>query len=232
MLLEPRDLAAKVQQAGADVATMHNPRLRYRSINAIDTDACLDWQAHLLLSVTEADDTAICVGTCEFLIVRLGEEPVSGAVLNQTSEIAVFGPLFEGAQIAGDVQAQFDGEPIRNAVLVVSAILLDPLRGNGLGAWMISRLIRRMLPGHDGLVLMYPSPLFKCEDPVQQRQAVESLTRHWGNSIGVEPILQHPHILGQHVDHLRSNEAAPPLPDQISVPLPTLEHAVTLALVD
>ncbi|WP_405132951.1 hypothetical protein [Nocardia sp. NBC_01388] len=236
MLTSLRDLAAKVTEAGSTGATLRDPMLRYRSMNTLDTPACLDWQAQLLMSAAEVDDIQVCVGVCEFLTVQVGEDSFSGAILDDYStEAGVFSPIFDGAWTADHVQDQFDGVPFNNALLVLSAILIEPVqRGHNLGAWMVSRVTHRMLPGNDGLVLMYPSPLFKSAEPIQQLEAVESLTRHWKRTVAVVPIDQHPGILGQSTAHIHLDEARRALrvPAEITVLASALKCSPEIVLTD
>jgi hypothetical protein len=102
-----------VDAVGSSVATLHGAQLRYRSCNEVDLDSCLDWQAQLLMSAEETDEShgaEICVGTCEFLTVRLGDSSFSSAVLDDYShESSVFCPVFDAASVAGEVEDQFGG---------------------------------------------------------------------------------------------------------------------------
>jgi hypothetical protein len=217
------------------MATLHGPVVRYHSGNEIDSDSCLDWHAQLLMSAEETDDihdAEICVGVCQFLTVQLGEGSFSSAELDDYSqEASMFCPVFDNGAVAAEVDNQFR-EPINDALLVLSAMVLDPLHGHDLGVWMVAELIHRMLPGHNGLVLLERSPLPEPAEPMQHLEAVEKLSRHWQTKLGVVPIDQHPGILGQSTAyvHLPRARAALRRPDSIVVPVEHLAHCPELPL--
>lgn len=216
---------------------MHLPRLRYRSGSEID-DCCLEWQAQLLMSATEideVDDVEICVGVCDFVTVRVSDPSFSTDLLDwHSSSTAVFCPIFTESSVADEVQEQFGAEPVNNALLVLSTQVIEPLADNDLDAWMVSQLIHRMLPGHDGLALFHPCPTDLPVEPMQQLEALEDLSLYWRDKVGFEAIMDHPGMLGQSTAyvHLQDARAALGKPGSIPVPLARLECSSELELYD
>lgn len=221
------ELAELVTSHGGNSATLCAPQVRYTSVNSLDGDACLDWQAQLMMSVAELDGLEVCVGICDFVTVRTGADPFTAELLDGFShETSVLAPIFDGAWVCDAVQDQFDGMPVSAVVLVISALLTDPLRGHGLGAWMIAEIAHRMLACNDGLLVLGPAPSTGEPDSMRTLEAVERLTQHWCTALGVEAIEGHGGFLGQSTAYVHLGGARDELrictEVEVSVPVHTL----------
>ncbi|MFE3105261.1 hypothetical protein [Nocardia tengchongensis] len=206
------DIADRIRAVGAQRATLHSPGVRISTVNAISSAIVMDWQATVWMSITELDNTDICVGTIDFLTVRCGDTAVAD-VLDEHSEAAVpFIPLFDGRFAAESVSRQFGEETINSVLLIVDALLQDGVQGRNLGPWAATEVIHWMLPSTDGLVAAYPSPLYSSEST----EAIEKLTRTWQKA-GMEPLTGHPGILGQHSAYTHLADARHKLRDVSSV---------------
>jgi hypothetical protein len=122
-----------------------------------------DWRAQLHL--TNADDPTIVVlaGYIDFLVARLGNGSIP-AMLAATpgrgeaaSDPAHFAQLFDGQELDGDIEEQFDDALCIHTVLLIQDAFIDPaFRGHRLGPWTVADVVHRMADVTNGLVAMFP----------------------------------------------------------------------------
>lgn len=86
--------------ATAGVAEIGAARMHYESLDSwtATVTSCRDWRAEILMCALDASGDApdIAVGFVDFLIVRLGEEPVADVLNLYGAQAAAFAELFDG----------------------------------------------------------------------------------------------------------------------------------------
>lgn len=178
------------------------PRVHYESLDSVCTvSSCLDWRADICMSALDAHGQApdVVVGSVEFLVLRLGYEPV-GDVLPQFGERAAdFAGLFTDSWLGEDLDENDDftaGMPISVALLVLGAQveIADP----ELRAWALAEVVHTMLPTSAGLVLMAADPHQRRASATASRAlaSVAPPDPDWSR-IGCSPVPGHPSFFGR-----------------------------------
>jgi hypothetical protein len=85
---------------------------------------------------------------------------------------------------------------VSSVLVLLTALIAEPLRGHDLGAWMASEVISRMASATDTMVLLYPHPAGGPPEDVSEIQAIQTLARYW-RKVGLVSIDIDPGILGQ-----------------------------------
>lgn len=148
----------------------------------------MTWRAELELSYLVEDEAPdVVAGYAEFVIVRVGEQPIGDLLDSLSEDAAEFGELFDDDDVAAVVQEQFEDAPF-NRVLIITAVNVGaPVRGHGLGAWLVAEVIDKMASPTDTLVLLRPHPADPSDDHGSESAAVEARSRHW-QRVGLEPV--------------------------------------------
>lgn len=179
---------------------LSQPEVRYRSVGGCEYDSCMEWLAELVMCHFGedgfGDPVTIVVGELSFLTIRLNEESVWMTLDSLSSDAEMFGELFDGEYVKPEVAEQFSELPFNRVLILMNAQIAGPVRGHNLGAWMAAEVIARMASATDTLVLAYPHPAGPPFDGTTEEQAVQKLRRHW-MQVGLTPIDDHPHVMGQ-----------------------------------
>lgn len=136
------------------------PRIHYESQDTCSTmSSCLDWRGEIRMSALDAYGYApdIAVGAVEFLIVRLGEDPIAEVLALYGERALAFEELFDGQWLASDLDENehFTAGMHISTVLLVLHAHVDPLiSGSQLRSWAVGHVIHTMLPTTAGLVAM------------------------------------------------------------------------------
>jgi len=183
--------------ADTDAVLLHRPRVQYTS-NESQFDATMRWRADLELSYldeygNENDTPDVVGGYAEFLVINVGQHPIAELLDDPLSpDTAHFADLFEDHDVALAVQEQFPDAPFNRILIITVVEVAEPLRGNGLGPWLVTELVERIASPTDTLVLLHPAPA----GPQPTKSAAErSLSRYW-QQFGLAPIAHQPEVLG------------------------------------
>ncbi len=194
---------------GVTVA-LSQPEVRYRSVGACEYDSCMEWLAELVMCHFGedgfGDPATIVVGELSFLTIRLNEESVWLTLDSLSSDAEMFGELFDGDDVKSEVAEQFSALPFNSVLILMNARIAQPVRGHNLGAWMAAEVIARMASATDTLVLAYPHPAGPPFDGTTEQRAVQKLRRHW-MQVGLTPIDEYPHVMGQSTAYAVLNAA-------------------------
>jgi hypothetical protein len=196
-------LADLAVEEGRSTVELFSPRVRFRSVGLSDLDACLDWVAELIMMVDIDDADDVVVGSLDFTLIRLGtEDPIALCLDQFDGDHEMLAGLFEGNQLAGQVEEQYETLAVITEVVLIPnvALVIEPLRGHDLGAWLVAETIHRMLP--TGMVLMWPYPVLPDPDPdadpaqiAELDYAIGRLSDHFGRC-GLTPVESAPWALG------------------------------------
>lgn len=169
-------------------AALFAPRVRYVSTGESQFDAMMTWRAELELAYLSEDDTPnVLGGYADFLVIRVGEHPIDDLLDSLSQDAEHFAELFDGDDVAYEVQEQFEDSAFNRILIITLVEIAEPLRGHGLGAWLVAEVIDRMSSPLDTLVLLNPHPLGDQIDDATEAAAVEALTRHW-QRVGLQPV--------------------------------------------
>ena len=212
--------------ATTSAAMLIRPRARYTSTDA-QFGAMTRWRAELELSYLdeygdEVEENPDVVGGCaELVVINVGQHPIADLLDALPQDTAQFVGLFEGDDVAPAVQAQFEDAPINRILLVTLVEVAAPLRGNGLGAWIVSELVDRMASPTDTLVLLHPSPAAPQPSKSAELAARTALSQYW-QRFGLAPIEHEPEILGAATayGHLSRARAALRSLENVVLPVP------------
>ncbi len=179
--------------------TLFAPKVRYSSSFDIHSDAMMVWRADLELGYFDEDDdpgdaTQVSGGHAEFVLVDVGTDPIGELLDSLSPDAAYFSTLFEGVDVAPAVQQEFEDAPFNRILIVTRVEVAAPLRGHGLGAWLVAELIARMASPIDTLVLLYPHPAGPHADNVTEMAGAEALWSYW-QRCGLAPLGHHPQFL-------------------------------------
>lgn len=173
-------------------AILYAPKVRYTNTFESQFDAMMTWRAELELSYHVEDDTPdVLAGSADFLIIRVGEHPIGDLLESLSEETARFAELFDGDDVAGEVQDQFDDAPFNRILIITDVAIAGPLRGHGLGAWLVAEVIDRMASPTDTLVLLQAEPAGQASP-----SEVSALSKYW-ERVGLEVIQEHREFMGQ-----------------------------------
>ena len=177
------------------VAQMH-----YESQDTWSTgSSCLDWRAEIHLASLDAHGHApsVMTGFVDFLVLRLGEDPVAEVLELYGDKAAAFTELFEGAWLAPDLDesdAFAGGMPIGTALLILDAQLAGPVLPFGrLRPWAVSEVAHTMLPTTAGIVAMQA---ISGTAPRRRLVSAELIDRGRA-SVGCIPVPGHSSFFGQ-----------------------------------
>ncbi|MBN3459469.1 hypothetical protein JNN96_36140 [Mycobacterium sp. DSM 3803] len=199
-------------------ATLFAPKVRFANTFDSQFDAMMTWRAELELSYLVEDDTSdVLAGHADFLMIRVGEYPIDDLLDSLSEEAAQFTELFDGDDVAGTVQDQFDDAPFNRILIITDIEIATPLRGHALGAWLVSEIVDRMASPTDTLALLGLGTGQSCAPA-----AASSLMKYW-RRVGLEPIEQHPQFLGQATaySHLTRARAALSTVGHVEIVVPT-----------
>lgn len=195
-------------------ATLFCPRVRYTSTGESQFDAMMTWRADLELSYLddegdEGDAPDVVGGYAEFLVMNVGEHQLGDLLDSLSQDTAHFAGLFEDEEVAQGVRDQFDDQWFNRVLIVTLVDVAAPLRGHGLGAWLVAEVIARMASVTDTLVLLYPAPVGSEKNSAAELAGAPALSRYWQQRVGLVPIDQKPEILGaataySHVSNARA----------------------------
>jgi hypothetical protein len=131
------------------------------------------------------------------LVVRLHYRDI-GAMLNATpgrgeraSDPSWFSQLFHGAELAPEVEEQFEDALAIHSVLLVQDAFIDPaFRGHRLGPWTVADVIHRMADVVTSLVLMFPH---LCELVIptiwdSMEELYDAAYGYWQQQLSLEPM--------------------------------------------
>ncbi|MFD9669749.1 hypothetical protein ACFWAY_50780 [Rhodococcus sp. NPDC059968] len=226
-------LADLAQEEGRSTVDLFYPRVRFRSVNISDLDACLDWFAELTMTVDIDDADDVVVGSLDFTLIRLGtEDPVALCLDQFDGYHEMLAGLFDGNQLTAEVEEQFETMGIAADVVLVPniAFVTEPLRGHNLGAWLVAETIHRMLPA--GIVLMWPYPMASSDSPQIDAldSAITRLSDHF-QLCGLTPVESAPWALGMSTAFVALGDARSQLSSvrgtSVSIPLADLRVAST-----
>lgn len=191
---------AEMTAATPPYVMLFRPRLRYCSTGESQFDAMMTWRADLELGYldedgNEGDTPDVVGGYAEFLIINVGQHPIADLLDSLSQDTADFAGLFEGDDVALAVQEQFEDVPINRVLIVTMVEVAEPLRGNGLGPWIVTELVERMASPTDTLALMYPAPAEPQPSKAAELAAARSLSGYW-QQFGFTPIEHRHEFLG------------------------------------
>ncbi|KAB7754416.1 Uncharacterised protein [Mycobacteroides abscessus subsp. abscessus] len=179
--------------------TLFAPKVRYSSTFDIHSDAMMAWRAEMELGYFDEDDdpgdaTQVSGGHAEFVLVDVGADPIGELLDSLSPDAAYFSTLFEGVDVAPAVQQEFEDAPFNRILIVTRVEVAAPLRGHGLGAWLVAELVARMASPIDTLVLLYPNLAGPHADNVTEMAGAEALWSYW-QRCGLAPLEHHPQFL-------------------------------------
>ena len=122
-------------------------------------------------------------GFVDFLVLRLGEDPVAEVLELYGDKAAAFTELFEGAWLAPDLDesdAIAGRMPIGTVLLILDAQLAGPVLPYGrLRPWAVSEVAHTMLPTTAGIVAMQAIPSSPGNVPRRRLVSAELIDRDW-----------------------------------------------------
>jgi hypothetical protein len=210
-----------------DTALLIHPRLQYTSTGESQFDAMITWRADLELGYLDEhgndvwDAPNVVGGHAEFLIINAGQHPIADLLDSLSQDAARFAPLFEGDDVAEAVQEQFENETFNRILIVTTVEVAEPLRRNGLGAWILAELVERMASPTDTLVLLHPAPAEPPASKAAELAAKQALSWYW-QQFGPKPIKHQPEFLGAATayGHLQRARDAFRALDEVVFPVP------------
>lgn len=194
--------------ASDTVATLFAPRVRFVSTCESQFDAMMTWRADLEMAYLDDGDTPrVLVGCADFLTIQIGEHSIADLLDSISQDAEHFAVLFDGDNVNEAVQEQFsDAMPFNRILIVTMVLIAEPLRGQDLGAWLVSEVIARMAGAIDTLVLLYPFPAVHPTGDPNELAAVNRLAEYWRRT-GMEHIEAYPEFLGQSTAYTSLPEA-------------------------
>ncbi|WP_162625567.1 hypothetical protein [Mycolicibacterium llatzerense] len=186
--------------ATTDTVMLIRPRIRYTSTGESRSDSMLTWRADMELSYldeygNEWDTPDVVGGHAEFVVINAGQHPIADLLDSLPQDTAHFADLFEDEDVAPAVQDQFPDAPFNRVLIVRLVEIAEPLRGNGLGPWLVTELVERIASPTDTLVLVHPAPTGPQPHNTAEPATTRSLSRYW-RQFGLAPIKHHPEYLG------------------------------------
>lgn len=190
----------------------------------------MTWRADLEMSYLdefgdEGDTPDIVGGYAEFLVINVGQHPVFDMLDSLSQDAAEFAGLFEDEEVAAAVQEQFLDVPFNRVLIVCEVEVAEPLRGNGLGPWLVTELVERIASPTDTLVLLHPVPVGPQPNKTAERTAARSLSRYW-QQFGLAPITHQPEFLGAATGYGHLSRARDALRALENVVIPVSREAI------
>lgn len=200
-----RDRAGHItsRAASSPIVELGLPRIHYESQDTCPTvSCCMDWRAEMRLSALDARSYApdIAVGAVDFLMLRLGYEPIGEVLALYGERAAAFEELFDDTWLTGDLDENDDftaGMPISAVLLVLQAAMDPRMPNNQLRPWAVAQIAHTMLPTTAGLVVMSafaaPAPAGR---PPRRLVSTDHVDLDWPR-VGCISIPGHPQFVGQ-----------------------------------
>lgn len=192
-----------------DHITLTAPSVTLTSTSPGAPSSITTWRAdlELLLADGEACGAApVHAGFADFTVVRLMDQPVAELLATFGSNaVQVYAELFEDNDLGPELADAFD-EPVHTVLLIESVRLADLVRGQALGAWMLSEIIARMAGAIDTLALLNPFLAIERTGETDELAAVTVLTEHWAKT-GLAPVPGAPMFLGASTAYAELGEA-------------------------
>ncbi|WP_071288672.1 hypothetical protein [Mycolicibacterium llatzerense] len=188
------------------MATLFAPKVGFTSTGESQFGAMMTWRAELELGYLddeEWDTPQVVAGHAEFLIINVGEHPIGDLLDSLSQDAMAFAGLFEGVDVAQEVQDQFDDAWFNRVLIVTLVDVAAPLRGHDLGAWLVAEIVARMAGATDTLVLLYPHPVGRKTNDVAGARA---LSTYW-QRVGLVPVRHQPHFLCAATAHIHLSNA-------------------------
>lgn len=163
------------------------PRMHYESQDtwSATVTSCLDWRAEIHLSPLDARGNApnVIAGYVDFLVLRLGEQPVADVLHLYGPVAAAFAELFDDAWLADglDEDDEFTGGmPIGTVLLILHAELDAALQHHDrLRPWAVAEVAYAMLPTTTGVVAMHTLPAISPKERHRGLFAADRVDPHW-----------------------------------------------------
>lgn len=163
------------------------PRMHYESVDtwSATVTSCLDWRAELRLSPLDArgNPPDVIAGYVDFLVLRLGEQPIADMLDLYGPAAAAFADLFDDAWLAEGLDENDDftgGMPISTVLLVLRAELnADIGHHDQLRPWAVSEVAHTMLPTTSGVVAMHTLPTISPKKRHRGLFDADRLDPHW-----------------------------------------------------
>lgn len=183
-----------------DTVKLCRPRARITSTGESQFDAMMTWRADLELSYldefgNEGGAPDVVGGYAEFLVINVGQHPIADLLDSLGEDAADFAVLFEDEEVSPPVEEQFTDATVNRVLIVALVEVAEPLRGNALGAWLVTELVERIASPTDTLVLLHPVPAGPQPSKTAELAAARSLSRYW-QQFGLSPIKDQPEFLG------------------------------------
>jgi len=163
--------------------TLFAPKVRYTSTFDSQFDAMMIWRAELELAyLDEGEDSdvpQVLAGFAEFAIINTGEHTIIDLLDSLSDDALEFADLFDDADVAPELQDQFDDSPFNRVMIITDVEIAEPLRGHELGAWLVAEAIARMASPIDTLVLLHPDPAGLSAASAAENSVVDALSRYW-----------------------------------------------------
>lgn len=186
------DIGRYIRQLGrqehAGVIEFGVPRMHYESLDtwSATVKCCLDWRAEIHLSPLDAHGNApdVLAGYVDFLVLRLGEQPIADVLDLYGPLAAAFADLFEDAWLADGLDEDdgfTGGMPIGTVLLILHAELHAALEQHHhqLRPWAVSEVAHTMLPTTAGVVAMHTVPTISPKELHRGLFAADRLDPHW-----------------------------------------------------
>lgn len=163
------------------------PRMHYESLDtwAATVTCCLDWRAEIHLSPLDARGNApdVIAGYVDFLVLRLGEQPVT-EVLDLYGPVASgFADLFDDEWLADELDEDDDfagGMPIGTVLLILHAEVDTVFQDHDrLRPWSVAEVAHTMLPTTAGVVAMHTLPTISPKERHRGLVAADRVDPHW-----------------------------------------------------
>lgn len=178
---------------------------------------CLDWRAQIQLSPLDARGNTpdVIAGYVDFLVLRLGEQPIADVLDLYGPAAAGFADLFDDAWLADGLDEDDDftgGMPIFSVLLILHAELNAVLKHHDqLRPWAASEVVHTMLPTTAGVVAMHTVPTISPRQQPRALVAADRLDPHWPQ-VGCICIPGHPRYAGRATAFRHLDTPEPPWP--------------------
>lgn len=187
------------------------PRLHYEVHDSWTTvTSCLSWRGEIRLVALDmhARTPEIIAGFVDFIVLRLGYQPVEDVLEVHGSRAVPFLELFRGAWLEPTLEKNdaFTAGPINAVMLVLEARVDELIPDRGLRAWAVSEVISTMLPTTSGLVVMSALPPGVPSGHIRRLIPVDRIDADWP-LVGCIPVPSHPRFYGRATASIDLDEA-------------------------